>query len=198
MTNNTATELDGVGFSSVMTLDTVASVNDDLARDLDRAFPALVRDLQDGIFSGVRRMVPSTADAEDITQETFIRAYRALSGYETDRIRALNLRGWIWTIALNLCRNAARARSRRPRTVELDRDAFSPQPGPEAAALRADASRLWSERLGRLPAAQRTAVVLRHVVGLSYAEIAAATGRAEGTAKTDVYRGLAKLQETLL
>ena len=181
-----------------MTLDTVADVNDDLARNLDAAFPALVRDMQDAIFSGVRRMVPSAADAEDVTQETFIRAYRALAGYEPDRIRRLNLRGWVWTIALNLCRNAARSRSRRPRTVELDRDAFSPQRGPEAEAIDADAIREWAERLKRLPVAQRNAVILRHVVGLSYAEIATATGRAEGTTKTDVHRGIAKLQETLL
>lgn len=181
-----------------MTLDTVASVNEQLAADLDRAFPAVVRDMQDRLFSGVRRMVPSAADAEDITQETFIRAYRALSGYEPDRIRDLNLNGWIWTIALNLCRNAARTRSRRPRTVELDRDVFSPQRGPEASALDSAATDAWAARLNRLPAAQRNAVILRHVVGLTYAEIAAATGRAEGTAKTDVHRGIAKLQETLL
>lgn len=181
-----------------MTLDTVASVNQDLADDLDAAFPALVRSMQDGIFSGVRRMVPSAADAEDITQETFIRAYRALAGYEPDRIRQLNLRGWIWTIALNLSRNAARTRSRRPRTVELDREAFSPQRGPEAEAVDADATRQWARRLSHLPPAQRNAIILRHIVGLTYVEIAAATGRAEGTTKTDVHRGIAKLQETLL
>ena len=185
-----------------MTLDTVACVNDDLARELarnlDTAFPALVRSMQDALFSGVRRMVPSAADAEDITQETFIRAYRALATYDQSRIRELNLRGWIWTIALNLSRNAARTRSRRPRTVELDREAFAPQVGPEAEAIESDTTREWAERLGRLPAAQRNAIILRHVVGLSYAEIAAATGRAEGTTKTDVHRGIAKLQETLL
>ena len=181
-----------------MPLDTVALVNEDLARNLDRAFPALVRDMQDGIYSGLRRMVPSASDAEDLTQETFIRAYRALTGYESQRIRDLNLRGWLWTIAMNLARNAARTRSRRPFTVELDRDAFSPQQGPEAAAVESDAVREWSERLSRLPKAQRNAVILRHVVGLSYAEIATATGRALGTTKTDVHRGIAKLQETLL
>lgn len=193
-----ATIRDRPVFFPLMTLDTVALVNDDLARDLDRAFPGLVRELQHGIFSGVRRMVPTAADAEDITQETFIRAYRALGGYEADRIRTLNLRGWIWTIALNLSRNAARTRSRRPRTVQLDRDAFSAHPGPESAALDADATQEWADRLAQLPPAQATAVVLRHIVGLSYAEIAEATGRAVGTCKTDVHRGIAKLQETLL
>ncbi len=180
-----------------MTLDTVELVNSHIANDLDGAFPDLVRDMQHGIYSGVRRMVPSSADAEDITQETFIRAYRALGGYSSDRIRELNLPGWLWTIALNLCRNAARTRSRRPRTVELDRDAFFTGRGPEAEVVEADENRRWSELLEGLPSAQRTAVVLRHVVGLTYQEISVATGRPQGTVKADVHRGITKLQEVL-
>lgn len=181
-----------------MSVDTLASVNDELAADLDGAFPGWMRQLQDGIYSGVRRLVPSAPDAEDITQETFIRAYRALASYPPERVRDLNLPAWVWTIALNLCRNAARTRSRRPRTVELDRDVYHPQDGPERHALTAEENAAWEERLSRLSPAQRTAVVLRHVVGLPYRDIAEATGRAEGTVKTDVHRGLAKLQETLL
>ncbi len=180
-----------------MTLDTVAIVNNRLATNLDRAFPDLVREMQGGLYSGVRQMVPSSADAEDITQEVFIRAYRAMADYSPERIRQLNLRGWIWTIAVNLCRNAARSRSRRPRTVELDRDAFAPERGPEASAVLADENRQWADRLARLSDAQRTAVVLRHVVGLRYVDIAEATGRAEGTVKADVHRGIAILKEAL-
>lgn len=186
-----------VGFLLVMTVDTVALVNERLAADLDRAFSDLMREHQRGVYSGVRRMVPTGADAEDITQDVFIRAYRALAGYSPDRIRALNLSGWIWTIAVNLCRNAARSRSRRPRTVQLDRDAFATGSGPEASAVQADENRHWAEQLGRLSPTQRTAVVLRHVVGLPYADIAEATGRAEGTVKADVHRGIAKLKEAL-
>jgi RNA polymerase sigma-70 factor (ECF subfamily) len=180
-----------------MTVDTVGRVNDRLAADLNGAFPALVRELQGGVYSGVRRMVPTGADAEDITQEVFIRAYRAMSGYPPERIRALNLPGWIWTIAVNLCRNAARTRSRRPRTIELDRDAFDTGTSPEASAVRSDENRRWAEHLGRLSSPQRTAVVLRHVVGLSYRDIAEATGRSEGTVKSDAHRGIAKLKEAL-
>lgn len=180
-----------------MTLDTVAPVNSRLATDLDRAFPDLVREMQHGVFSGVRRMTPTAADAEDVTQETFIRVYRALEGYSPERILSLNLRGWVWTIALNLCRNAARTRSRRPRTVELDRDAFAADPSPERLAVTADENARWSKLLESVPFHQRTAVVLRHVVGLPYAEIATATGRPEGTVKADVHRGIAKLQEVI-
>jgi RNA polymerase sigma-70 factor (ECF subfamily) len=172
-------------------------VNERLAANLDDAFADLVREAQSGIYSGVLRMVPSPADAEDIAQETFIRAYRALSEYPKARIRELNLRAWLWTIALNLCRNAARTRSRRPRTVLLDREAVAPAGGPEAQALEADENERWAALLGRLPAAQRNAVILRHVVGLTYAEIADATGRPQGTVKADVHRGIAKLQEEM-
>ena len=180
-----------------MTTDTVELVNGHLASNLDRAFPDLVREMQHGIYSGVRRMVSSTADAEDITQETFIRAYRALSDYEPARIRQLNLRGWVWTIALNLCRNAARTRSRRPQTVELDREAFDTSPGPDLVALEEADLEHWSQILAKLPAAQRKAIVLRHVVGLTYAEIAIATNRPPGTVKADVHRGIKKLKEVL-
>jgi RNA polymerase sigma-70 factor (ECF subfamily) len=153
--------------------------------------------MQHGIYAGVRRMTPSGADAEDIAQETFIRAYRALETYPGARIREMNIRGWVWTIALNLCRNAARNRTRRPRTVELDRDAFDITPGPEARVIEAEQTRHWSKLLGRLPTAQHNAVVLRHVVGLTYAEVALATGRPEGTVKADVHRGITKLKEAL-
>ena len=180
-----------------MATDTVGLVNGRLANNLDGEFPDLVRNLQHGVYSGVLRMVPSAADAEDITQETFIRAYRALSTYEPARIRELNLPGWIWTIALNLCRNAARTRSRRPRTVELDRDAFDTTPGPDALAIEEADLDYWSQMLAKLPAAQHRAVVLRHVVGLTYDEIAVATRRPPGTVKADVHRGIKKLKEVL-
>ena len=67
-------------------------LNARLARDLDDAFPALVAEYVDGLFSGVRRLAPSHADAEDLVQETFLRAYKALTGYEPKRIRELKAR----------------------------------------------------------------------------------------------------------
>lgn len=156
-----------------------------LADDLDGTFGELVENVRDDLYSGMRRLYGS--NAEDLTQEALIRAYRALSEYDSDRIRALRLRPWLWTIALNLGRNHARDRARRPQPVELeDRHPVSdPEPADGAA---------WDRWLGQLPANQRRAVVLRHVVDLSYAEIAEATGRPEGTVKADVSRGLARLR----
>ncbi|CAN5847553.1 hypothetical protein BH23ACT5_BH23ACT5_09620 [soil metagenome] len=160
-----------------------------LADDLETVFPELVTTLADDVYSGLRHMAGAD-DAEDLTQETFIRAYRALSGYERARISELKLRGWIWTIALNLGRNHARDRSRRPTPVMLeDRHATHDPEPPDSEA--------WRRRLGSLSGPQRTAVVLRHVVGLEYAHIAEATGRAEGTVKSDVHRGLERLRSIM-
>ncbi|HKX75662.1 MAG TPA: sigma-70 family RNA polymerase sigma factor [Acidimicrobiia bacterium] len=156
-----------------------------LATDLDEAFPDLVRWLQDDLFSGLRPLAGS--EAEDLTQETFIRAYRALASYPSQRILELRLRGWIWTIALNLGRNHVRDHARRPQLAVdgLDRATSDPEP-PDLEA--------WERRLGRLSVPIRRAVVLRHVVGLDYDEIAEALNRPEGTVKADVHRGLQRLR----
>jgi len=155
-----------------------------LASDLDASFPDLVNAFRRDLYSGLRNL--SGNDAEDLTQEAFIRAYRALAGYDGTRIRNLQLRGWIWTIALNLGRNHARSRARRP-TVTLAHEPTHSDPEP------AD-TEAWGRRIGALSPRQRRAVVLRHVVGLSYAEIAATTDSPEGTVKADVHRGLARLR----
>ena len=170
-----------------------------LARDVDEAFPSLVEAYIDGIFSGIRRLTPTKADAEDLTQEAFIRAYRALSEYAPERIVELALRPWLWTIALNLCRSAARRRSRRVTEVAFAAD-FADAPSPDltdADAVAAVMQQEWAERLRLLPEPQRAAVVLRHVVDLPYAEIAAITARPVGTVKADVHRGIERLRSSL-
>jgi len=169
-----------------------------LARDLDAAFPDLVVAHQDGIYSGVRRLVSTAADAEDVTQETFVRAYRALLDYSPERIEALGLPGWLWTIALNLCRNAARGRLRKPAAAPLSLAGDQADAADTAAdALATVAEDEWRERLDALSRPVRTAVVLRHVVGLPYVDIAAAVDRPPGTVKADVHRGLARLRDML-
>jgi len=164
-----------------------------LAADRDRAFPDLVRAMQNGVYSGVLQFTRNRHDAEDVTQETFVRAYRALGTYEADRIRSLQLRPWVWTIALNLCRNRARTVARHPEApLSVDRI----DTGRDAAreALEIVSLEAWRDRLAALPAPQRIAVVLHHVVGLPHAEIAASTDRTESTTRSDVRRGLARLR----
>ena len=164
-----------------------------LADDLETAFPELVRRLADDVFSGCLRMLGNRADAEEVAQEAFLRAYRALRDYDGGRIRALRIRGWVWTIAANLCRNRLRSRARHPET-ELSVDPPDTTSGPEAAAITSAERAELATRLGRLPWPVRSAVVLRHVVGLSYDEIAEALERPVGTVKSDVHRGLERLR----
>jgi RNA polymerase sigma-70 factor (ECF subfamily) len=170
-----------------------------LARDVAAAFPDVISAHQNGIYSGVLRMVPTRHDAQDITQETFIRAYRALLGYDSSRIRDLKLRPWLWTIAVNLCRNAARGRKRAATTVPLTSDDRATADPVDVAAegIAGVVAAEWQQRLDELPAAQRDAVVLRHVVGLTYREIAIALERRIGTTKADVHRGLEHLRNLL-
>lgn len=159
-----------------------------LARDLDGSFGDFVGAVRDDLYSGLRRL--HGPDAEDLAQEALIRAYRALADYDAERIRALQLRPWIWTIALNLGRNRLRDRARRPTPVVLE-DRY-PTEDPEPLDTTA-----WDARLAQLPPAQRRAVVLRHVVDLPYPEIAEVLGRPEGTVKADVNRGLTRLRRIL-
>ncbi len=168
-----------------------------LAAGREAAFPELVDTLSSPVFSSVLRLTGNRPDAEDITQETFIRAYQALGRYPANQISELRLRPWLWTIALNLCRNRARGRGRRPATTSLTDDHHPADPGStemEALDLVDDA---WQRRLATLADHVRTAVLLRHVGGLGYAEIAATVDRPVGTVKSDVHRGIERLRQMI-
>lgn len=173
-----------------------------LAGDLDGWFEILVRAHVDRCYTIALRVVGDTADAEEVTQDAFVRAYRALATYEPERIRELRLRGWLATIVANLARN--RLRSRRPGTVSLApliELGAEPRAGdgtnPEVlAGRRVDAKRL-ADAILELPERYRVPVVLRHVDELSYEEVALALGRPVGTVKAQVHRGLALLREAL-
>jgi RNA polymerase sigma-70 factor (ECF subfamily) len=168
-----------------------------LAVDRDGAFATFLAHHQDLVYGIAWRMTGRSADAEDLAQDAFVSAYRALRTYRPDRIRALQPRAWMATIVSNAGRN--RARRRRPPSVPLDDAAASsivePRPGPEALTQRREAARAWGARLDALPRRYREAVTLRHVEGLSYPEVAAALERPVGTVKSDVHRGVRLLRD---
>lgn len=168
----------------------------DLADDLDRGFAALYTAHRHVLFSTALRLCGSWADAEDLTAEAFLRAYRALRGYQRGRIMALQPRPWLVTILLNTWRNSLRARARRPAEAPLDSGADAPDDaeGAEQRAERRETRRELSELLLKLPDQQRVAVVLRHVSGLSVAEISAVLGAGNGTVKSHISRGLSRLR----
>ena len=199
-TRPTATVCVGGGFWG--TMDTDRTLIAALADDLDGSFEALVLTHQDRMYSIALRMLGDPRDAEEAAQDAFVRAYRALGGYDRARIEELRLRPWLATIVLNLCRSRLTRRPARTRAAlsldlelpgELEPRAEEAR-GPAAIAVSRAATREWAELLLTLPAAYRSAVVLRHVDGLSYPELAIALDRPEGTVKAQVHRGLAILR----
>jgi RNA polymerase sigma-70 factor, ECF subfamily len=170
-----------------------------LADDLPGSFERVVLTFQDRLYAFVLRLTGGPADAEEITQDAFVRAYRALETYPPERRRALALRPWLYRIALNLARN--RRRRGRLVTVPLDggpREVAADPGGRPAAVLdRSERARTLARLIAELPLRYRAAVILRHVEGLGYAEIADALSQPVGTAKANVHRGLARLRRGL-
>jgi len=178
-----------------------------LASDLDGSFEALVLAHQDRLYTIALRVLGDPRDAEEAAQDAFVRAYRALATYDRGRIRELQLRAWLTTIVVNVCRN--RVRRRVLASVPLDgpagdADAGSPaatlpatdpRTEPDTAALRHEGAARWAALVVALPDRYRTPIVLRHVDGMSYDEMATVLGRPEGTLKAQVHRGLALLRQ---
>ena len=173
-----------------------------LARDLDGSFEALVVAYERLVFGLALRVVGNRADAEEVAQDTFERAYWALAGYPAERVAAMALRPWLATIARNLARNRLRRRPPPARPLE-DGDgqplavAAPAAAEPAQVAVRRGDRELLAELLAGLPRGQREAVVLRHVEGLAYAEVAEVLGRPVGTVKTHAHRGVRQLRVEL-
>jgi RNA polymerase sigma-70 factor, ECF subfamily len=176
-----------------------------LAADLDSSFEALVRAYQDRLFAFGLRLTGSRQDAEEIAQDALVRAYRALRRYPAERVATLRLRAWLFQVTVNVVRN--RARTRRVPEVPIMAEDGRERPGVDRPAEEADGPEQQAERraeqeqlaaiVASLPERYRAAVVLRHVQGLSYAEIAAVLGQPAGTVKSNVHRGVAYLRAAL-
>jgi RNA polymerase sigma-70 factor (ECF subfamily) len=160
-----------------------------LAQDLDGTFDALVRGHADRCYSIALRLLGDPSDAEEVAQDAFVRAYRALGRYPADRIRSLALRPWLATITLNAARSRRRRPAERRPPISLDEARLE-----ERADERPPTDTGLAALVAALPERYRAPIVLRYVDDLSYAEIAQALGRPEGTLKAQVHRGLALLR----
>jgi RNA polymerase sigma-70 factor (ECF subfamily) len=168
-----------------------------LAESVDRNFERFVTAYQHRLFGFVLTLVGNAGEAEEIAQEAFVSAYRALTGYDAARRRALALRPWLFTIALNNVRN----RSRRAPALPLDdaiRDGrIAPAPAetqPEALAESHARVAAVRRALEELSPRYRLPVILRHLQGFSYDEIGTLLDQPAGTARSNVHRGLALLR----
>ena len=158
----------------------------------ERVFERMVRDHQDRIYALGLAMTGNRMDAEEVAQDTFMRAYRALVTYSPERVRDLKQKAWLHRIAVNVVRN--RVRGLRPRLVELNGSEAATGSGPEEDVIRRAEIDELASRVACLPARYREAVVLRHVQELSYPEVADALGQPVGTVKANVHRGLKLLR----
>jgi RNA polymerase sigma-70 factor, ECF subfamily len=158
----------------------------------ERLFERMVHEHQDRVFALSLALTGNRHDAEEVAQDTFLRAYRALVTYDPDRIRELKQKAWLHRIALNVVRN--RARGVRPRLVELNGSEPDHALGTEDGALLKLELDALAVRVAGLPPRYREAVVLRHVQELSYQEAADALGQPVGTVKANVHRGLKLLR----
>ena len=163
-----------------------------LARDLDSGFERMVREHQHRLFAFALTLCGRPDEAEDVAQDAFIRAYRALEGYPPERRRELKASAWLHRIALNVFRN--RVRGKRPHMVVLDGQLADGSRGPAELVEAASEREELRARLQTLPERYRLAVVLRYGQDLSYSEIAEATGQPLGTVKSNVHRGLELLR----
>lgn len=162
-------------------------------------FATLVARHQRGVFALCLRMVGNPADAEELAQETFVRAWRALASYDGQH----RLSTWIYRIALNACRDLLRSKPHGEQAYGLEPDV---QVGPGDArpsetplgALQTEQLRRFVERgLARLPGPYREVLVLRENQGLSYEEISRITGDTVGALKVRAVRARDRLLQVL-
>ncbi|MFI5272174.1 MAG: RNA polymerase sigma factor [Ktedonobacterales bacterium] len=178
-----------------------------LASNLAAGFEALARAYAGRLYAFALRLGAHPEDAEEVAQDTLLRAYRALAGYDVERRRTLMPRAWLFAIALNVQRNRVRGRRltfvplASPSADDASADGYEPEGNarerPEAVAEAEETRRELAAALMTLPERFRLAVVLRHVQGLSYAEAAVVLGAPVGTVKAHVHRGVRQLRTAL-
>ena len=165
-------------------------------------FEKLVTAYEKNVYNLALRMVGDPEDAADMTQETFIKAYRALSSFRGDS----KFSSWLYRIASNVCLDFLRSRSRHPQvslsTVDEDDRATFELPdmrqNPEEQLMKKLGMEAVRRGLEQLPEQQRQILVLRELGGLSYAELAQTLGLEEGTVKSRIFRARKRLCALLL
>jgi RNA polymerase sigma-70 factor (ECF subfamily) len=157
------------------------------------AFEALIRQHQRMIHALTYRMTGSLADAEDLAQETFLRAYEQLGSF---RGKA-RFSTWLYRIAVNTCLNWRQSEARRCRLYARAAEEFSVRQSPQAGPGTDETGAVQAALL-KLPAKQRAAIVLTIYDGLNHAEAAQVLGCSETTVSWRVFAAKRKLKRLLL
>lgn len=200
------------GFPVTTERATVGPAADEAALDLllvervrrgeKRAFDLLVLKYQHRVLAVINRLVNDIFEAEDVAQETFVRAYRAIDSFRGDSA----FYTWLYRIAVNAAKNHLAGQGRRPRTSDLDPgdaeqydidSALKDRATPEHEARRVEIQNTIVATLAQLPKELRTAIVLREVDGLSYEEIAQVMECPIGTVRSRIFRAREALDQSL-
>ena len=171
--------------------------------ELEARFEAEALPLLQGLYSAAFRLTRNAADAEDLVQETFLRAYRGFHQFEP----GTNLKAWLYRILMNTFINTYRKKQREPQTVSDDEieDWYlyskmteqGAEPSAEAEVIESLPDEDVQEALSSLPEQFRIAVLLADVEGFSYKEIAEITGVPIGTVMSRLHRGRKALEKRL-
>jgi RNA polymerase sigma-70 factor (ECF subfamily) len=159
------------------------------------AFEELVIAYQHRVFGVALRMLGNRAEAEEIAQETFLRAHRALPDFRGEA----RLQTWLYAIASRLCLNRLASPDRRLVRGDDEALAAAPSDEPSAAARleRAERDAAVREAIAALPEERRIVVVLRDLEGLSYEEIGEVLGLEPGTVRSRLHRARLDLKNKL-
>ena len=169
-------------------------------------FAELAMPFMSGLYAAALRMTRNPSDAEDLVQETYLRAYRGFGGFQ----EGTNLKAWLYKILTNTYINIYRAKKRRPDEQALDEledfslyrrlgglEAVDADRSPEAEVLDAIPEDSVRQAIEDLPEQFRMAVLLADVEGFSYKEIAEITDVPIGTVMSRLHRGRKQLQKRL-
>ena len=167
------------------------------AGDAD-AFRVLVERHGRALFRLAFRMTGNQQDAEDVVQESFLRAYRQLARFD----ERASFGTWLYRIAANCSLDLARARKRRSEQAGEDAEdpvaaLASPDPTPERMALSGEIRERVAEAMNELSDTERTAFVLRHFEGMRIEEVSRVLECQPGAAKHSVFRAVQKLRRAL-
>jgi len=166
------------------------------------AFDALVRKYQHRIVSLIGRYVSDWSECQDVAQETFIRAYRALGNFRGES----QFYTWLHRIAVNTAKNHLVAQNRRPPTDDVDAgEAEQFDSGarlrttdtPEHELMRQEIERTVLSAVSALPEELRAAISMREMDGMSYEEIASKMGCPIGTVRSRIFRAREAIEQQL-
>ena len=164
--------------------------------ELDRAFESLYRDHLRDVYSYSYYRVGNHHDAEDVTEQAFLQAYRHFERARRES-NGRPLRPWLIRIAHNLASNYHRDRARRPQRVLEETEPIATLHGTEQIVEGREELKSVMEHLQQLPDDRRDALIMRFALGMDNREIARALGRSDGATKVLIHRAIKQLEEEM-